>query len=141
MSVAFRGPFPIILSDDLVRLTAFYRERLGFTESYRFPESSSGSPEFVVLALDSMQFAFGRADGNGLHGLPRGADNGRRIEVCVYTDDVDEAVAELRLAGVPVLFEPTDQPWHERAAYVADPDGNPVLIVAPLPAPADPAGS
>jgi lactoylglutathione lyase len=57
----------------------------------------------------------------------------------VYTDDVDQAVAELRQAGVPVLFEPTDQPWDERAAYVTDPDGNPILIVAPSPVPAAPA--
>jgi lactoylglutathione lyase len=56
--------------------------------------------------------------------------------VCVYTDDVDEAVTDLRRVGVPVLFEPTDQPGNERAAYVADPDGNPILIVTPLPVPA-----
>ena len=134
MPVTFRDPFPIILSDDLARLTAFYRDLLGFTESYRFPDEQDGEPEFVVLNLGAAQFAFGKAGDTGLHGIPRGSDNGRRIEVCVYTDDVDQAVEDLRGAGVPVLFEPTDQPWDERAAYVADPDGNPILIVAPLPA-------
>ncbi|WP_326560271.1 VOC family protein [Micromonospora sp. NBC_01796] len=132
MAVAFRDPFPIILSDDPARLTAFYRERLGFTESYRFPPEQDSEPEFVVLTLGGAQFAFGRADDTGLHGIPRGADNGRRTEVCLYTDDVDRAVEDLRTVGVPVLFEPADQPWRERAAYVADPDGNPILIVAPL---------
>jgi lactoylglutathione lyase len=50
----------------------------------------------------------------------------------VYTDDVDEAVADLRDRGYEVLLEPVDQPWGERMAYVADPDGNPVMICAEL---------
>jgi len=37
--------------------------------------------------------------------------------------DVDIAVTELRDAGVRVVAEPTDQPWGERVASVADPDG------------------
>ncbi|MFD0745041.1 VOC family protein [Phytohabitans flavus] len=35
---------------------------------------------------------------------------------------------KLRAAGVKVLAEPTDQPWGERMATVADPDGNRVII-------------
>jgi lactoylglutathione lyase len=130
MAVEFREAFPIILTDDLARLTTFYRERLGFTETYRSP-TDDGEPEFVVLSLGGAQFAFGRAEGPGLHGRRRGPDAGNRLEVCVYTDDVDAAVAELSAAGSPVLYEPTDQPWGERAAYVADPDGNPILILTP----------
>jgi lactoylglutathione lyase len=63
------------------------------------------------------------------HGLPvrPGANS---FELCVYTDDVDDAVARLRAAGHPVLYEPTDQPWSERMAYVADPDGNAVMVCA-----------
>ena len=52
--------------------------------------------------------------------------------MCIYADDVDEAVAMLREAGVRVLAEPIDQPWGERMAYVEDPDGNPVMITAPI---------
>jgi lactoylglutathione lyase len=32
-------------------------------------------------------------------------------------------------AGHPILLEPTDQPWGERVGYVADPDGNLVMLV------------
>lgn len=67
-----------------------------------------------------------------LHGKPLRPVSGHRFELCVYTDDVDAAVAELRDAGVPVLAEPADQPWEERLAYVEDPDGNPVMITASL---------
>ena len=52
--------------------------------------------------------------------------------MCIYADDVDGAIAMLREAGVPVLAEPIDQPWGERTAYVEDPDGNPVMITAPV---------
>lgn len=127
---AFRDPFPIILTDELASITAFYRDLLGFTETYRFP-AVPDEPVFVVLRLGAASFGFSRADDPSLHGRTRGSDAGNRIEVCVYADDVDDAVAELRRAGVPVLFGPADQPWGERAGYVEDPDGNPVLIVAP----------
>jgi lactoylglutathione lyase len=48
----------------------------------------------------------------------------------VYTDDVDAAVADLRSAGVRVIAEPADQPWGERVASLADPDGYVVHIGA-----------
>jgi lactoylglutathione lyase len=126
----FRDPFPIFLTDDLAAITAFYRDLLGFKEAYRFPPSPVDEPEFLVLSMGSTQFGFGRAGSVPLHGRLRSLETGNRVEVCVYTDDVDEAIEMLRRAGSPVLFEPADQPWGERAAYVADPDGNPVLIVA-----------
>ncbi|NUR72733.1 MAG: glyoxalase/bleomycin resistance/dioxygenase family protein [Hamadaea sp.] len=126
----FRDPFPIFLTDDLAAITAFYRDLLGFGEAYRFPPSPLDDPEFVVLSLGPAQFGFGRAGSVPLHGRMRSLETGNRVEVCVYTDNVDLAVDFLREAGTPVLSEPVDQPWGERAAYVADPDGNPVLIVA-----------
>ncbi|NUR49921.1 MAG: glyoxalase/bleomycin resistance/dioxygenase family protein [Hamadaea sp.] len=128
----FRDPFPIFLTDDMAAITAFYRDLLGFSEAYRFPSSPLDDPEFVVLSLGPAQFGFGRAGSVPLHGRMRSLETGNRVEVCVYADNVDLAVDFLREAGAPVLAEPTDQPWGERAAYVADPDGNPVLIVARL---------
>ena len=49
----------------------------------------------------------------------------------LYTDDVDAAVEMLRAAGVSVVAEAADQPWGERVASVADPDGYTVHIGAP----------
>jgi lactoylglutathione lyase len=56
-----------------------------------------------------------------LHGKPLRPVSGHRFELCVYSDDVDAAVAELCDAGVTVLVELADQPWAERLAYVEDP--------------------
>lgn len=51
----------------------------------------------------------------------------------IYVDDADATVAQLRAAGVTVVREPADMPWGERAAYVADPEGN-LVSVATAPA-------
>jgi lactoylglutathione lyase len=127
---SFRSPFfPILYSDDLPRALGFYRDLLGFSETLRFPDE--GEPEFVALELDGAELEIGRA-ADRLHGKPLRPVSGHRFELCVYTDDVDAAVEELRAAEVPVLVEPADQPWRERLAYVEDPDGNPVMITAPL---------
>lgn len=127
---SFRSPFfPILYSDDLPRALGFYRGLLGFSETLRFPDE--GEPEFVALELDGAELGIGRA-ADPLHDKPLRPVSGHRFELCVYTDDVDAAVEELRAAEVPVLVEPADQPWRERLAYVEDPDGNPVMITAPL---------
>ena len=55
----------------------------------------------------------------------------RFTSLWLYTDDVDAAVADLKEAGVPVIAELTDQPWGERVASVADPDGYVLHIGAP----------
>jgi lactoylglutathione lyase len=138
---SFRSSFPIVYCSALASSLAFYRDLLGFRESFRFPDE--GEPEFVALDLDegSLGLAAVTADTKAIHGLPLQPWFGHRFELCVYTDDVDAAIADLVEAGVPVLAEPADQPWGERLAYVADPDGNPVHIAAPIPGAPPPPGS
>jgi lactoylglutathione lyase len=107
---------------------AFYRDLLGFAETYRFPDE--GPPGFVALSV-GVSLALVTDGQVGSHGLPIRPRDGRQFEICVYTDDVDGALGQLRARGVPVLVEPADQPWGERMGYVADPSGNPVMICAP----------
>jgi lactoylglutathione lyase len=130
--VPFKSTFPILYTENLPRAVAFYRDLLGFAETYRFP--AEGEPEFVGLELDEGSIALAgiSASTEPLHGRPLRPAAGHRFELCVYSDDVDAAIAQLRAADVPVLMEPADQPWGERLAYVEDPDGNPVHITAPL---------
>jgi lactoylglutathione lyase len=123
----FRDAFPIVYARDLPRSLLFYRDALGFEPRYRWPPE--GVPDFVVLRLGGFELALSDADApERLLGRRMGAD--LRFELCVYTDDVDRAVARLRDAGVPVLRKAEDMPWGERMAYVADPDGNPVQVTA-----------
>ncbi len=58
-------------------------------------------------------------------------------EVVLWTDDVDRAYAELASRKVPTLSPPHDFAGSLRAAWVADPDGNPVQFVMRRPGKSD----
>ncbi|MGQ5260799.1 VOC family protein [Micromonospora sp. ZYX-F-536] len=120
----FTEAFPIVTTPDLPRLIAFYRDVVGFEQTYRFPDE--GDPEFVALRLGNSEL--------GLAADPKagGPSAALRWELCVYADDCDEAVDVLRAAGATVTEEPVDQPWGERSARVTDPDGNRLLVLSRL---------
>jgi lactoylglutathione lyase len=119
--------FPMLSAADMAASVAFYRDVLGGVEAYRFPEDD---PVFVTLDLGDSEIGIGGVSESPLHGQPQRPASGHRVELCVYVDDVDEAARAARAAGAPVLLEPGDQPWGERVAYVADPDGNLVMLAA-----------
>ncbi|HSI99848.1 MAG TPA: VOC family protein [Patescibacteria group bacterium] len=127
MSGRGRSLFPMLSVADLDRSLALYGDVLGGAETYRFPPE--GSPEFVVLRIGSSDVGLAKMGSAApLHGRPLRPAAGHRVELCVYVDDVDEAVEVLRAIGSPIVFEPADQPWGERVAYVEDPDGNLVML-------------
>ena len=113
-----RDAFPILLVADLPRSLAFYRDLLGFELTYVFPEDEPG---FASLAVEGGKLALASTD--------RPVDPSSTA-IWVYTDDVDAAFAELEGAGVRVVAPPADQPWGERLASVADPDGYVVHVGA-----------
>jgi lactoylglutathione lyase len=120
MAAGFRDAFPILLVSDLQRSLGFYRDLLGFEVIYCFPSESE--PVFVSLTIDGGKLGLGASEE---------PVQSASTAIWLYTDDVDDAVARLREAGVGVVAEPADQPWGERVASVADPDGFVVHIGAP----------
>jgi lactoylglutathione lyase len=119
----FQELFPILTTADLPRALGFYRDLLGFEVTYQFPPD--GEPVYVALDLGRSHLGIGvdqAAAGD------RPAPDGHRFTLWVYADDCDAAVEHLRGHGVSVLAEPHDQPWGERMAEVADPDGNRVIV-------------
>ena len=120
MAVRFRDAFAIILVADMQRSLGFYRDLLGFRLEYGFP--SAEAPQYAALGIDGGKLALGFTDQPVQSGS---------TAIWLYTDDVDAAVAELEAAGVPVIAPPADQPWGERVASVADPDGYVVHLGAP----------
>jgi lactoylglutathione lyase len=112
--------FPMYATRDLPRALDFYRDLLGAEETYRFP--GEGEPVYVGLKLGASDL--------GLSADPAAPAPSAAVELCVYADDCDAAVALLREHGVRVIDEPADQPWGERMARVADPDGNRVVLMA-----------
>lgn len=119
--------FPMLSTENLERAVGFYRDLLGGTEAYRFPED--GQPVFLVLKLGESDIGLGAiTSARPLHGQAQRPALGHRIELCVYVDDVDATIERMRASGVPILLEPTQQVWGERVAYVSDPDGNLVML-------------
>jgi uncharacterized glyoxalase superfamily protein PhnB len=48
-------------------------------------------------------------------------------------EDVDEAVQRLVVAGARLLSPASARDWGDLAAYLADPDGNVIVVAMPLP--------
>lgn len=123
--------FPMLSVADLDRSLTFYEGGLQGERHYRFPPE--GPPVFVTLTFGETEIGLALMTGSTLHGRSLRPASGHRVELCVYVDDVDRAFDELVAAGAPGVVEPCEQPWGERVAYVEDPDGNLVMLTAPLP--------
>ncbi len=123
----FKAPMINLYARDLPRTVAFYTQ-LGFMESFRTP--ASGPPVHVELKLDAFTLGIATLEAaqqhHGLH--PKG--EGRWIEIVLWTENTDVAVRTLVAHGASVL-----SPAHDflegalRAAWVTDPEGNPIQIV------------
>ena len=121
----FTAPQINLYSKDLARAVAFY-EGLGFAETFRTP--GTGAPDHIELKLDGFTIGIATlAAARDHHGLQPGT--GHSIELVFRTDDVDDAITALTAKGTPLLSPPHDfLEGKLRAAWIADPDGNPVQI-------------
>ncbi len=104
---------------NLAQGSAVYRDVLGGTVDYSFPEDD---PQFATVSLGGTTVAVGS-------GTPAPTDG---FSLCVYVDDVDSAVDVMIAAGAGVVEQPSDQPWGERMARVTDPDGYRLVVVAKI---------
>ena len=122
--------FPMLSCEDLERSLALYRDLLGGVETFRFPEE--GEPGYIALDIGDAHIGLGGMGGPPIHGRPQRPASGHRIELCVYVDDVDATHGRAREAGFEAVTEPADMPWGERVAYIADPDGNLLMLTQAL---------
>jgi len=124
----YREVFPILYVSDMEQSLQLYCGLLGFSVSYRWP--IEGLSNFAFLKLPPL--GLGLATANEMGGHVKLPAERAQFELCVYVDDVDEAVNQLIAHGVVQLRAPKSQPWGERNAYLADPDGYPIQITASL---------
>jgi catechol 2,3-dioxygenase-like lactoylglutathione lyase family enzyme len=123
----FRAPQVNFYVEDIEASVGFYRDLLGFTETFRTPQQ--GTPVHVELGLDGFTLGLATiASLRDVHGVTAGTGP-PRAEVVVWTDDVDAAFSFLSARGVRVLSPPHDFLASLRATWIADPEGNPVQIV------------
>jgi uncharacterized glyoxalase superfamily protein PhnB len=123
----FREPQVNFYVADVEGMARFYREVLGFTESFRTP--AEGTPVHVELRIGGFVVGMAGIDAaRSMHGIDVGGVR-PRAEVVLWTDDVDAAFETVVAAGARPLAEPHDFLGAVRAAWVADPEGNPVELV------------
>jgi lactoylglutathione lyase len=102
---------------DVERAARFYRDLLGLEQVYE----SEGR---LALECGPTRLL--------LHPTEDPERGPWNAELYFQVEDVDDAVARLRVQGVGVLLEPTDEPWGERNAGVLDPDGYPIYLTQSL---------
>jgi lactoylglutathione lyase len=124
----FTAPMVNFYTADIAAGIRFYRDLLGFTETFRTPRE--GTPEHVEFRLDGFTVGLGTVEAaRQVHGV-EAAPGSPAMVLVVWTDDVDTAFAELTAAGVPAVQPPHDTGGSNRNAMLRDPDGNLVELVA-----------
>jgi lactoylglutathione lyase len=124
----YSTPMVNLLTADIEAGLHFYRDLLGFVETFRAP--TEGMPEHVELKLDTFTLGLGTVEAaKRVHGV-EAAPGSPAMVLVVWTDDVDQAYGSLTAAGVPSLRLPQDSGNNNRNALLRDPDGNLVEIVA-----------
>jgi catechol 2,3-dioxygenase-like lactoylglutathione lyase family enzyme len=123
----FATGFVNLYTADIEAALRFYRDLLGFEETFRTPRE--GTPEHVELTLNGFAIGLGTVQAaKRAHGVDASPGSAAMV-VVVWTDDVDTAFEQLKSAGVPVVQPPHDT-GNNRNALLRDPDGNLVEIVS-----------
>jgi lactoylglutathione lyase len=117
-----------LYTNDIEAGIRFYRDLLGFEETFRTPRE--GIPEHVELRLNGFTLGLGTVEAaKRVHGIDAVPGSPAMVLV-IWTDDVDRAYEDLAAAGAPTLLPPHDSSANNRNALLRDPDGNLVEIVA-----------
>ncbi|WP_028850926.1 VOC family protein [Thermocrispum municipale] len=103
----------LLRPSDPDRTHEFYGETLGLAVYRQFP---GGTVYFL---------------GNSLLEVSGQSDAGERPGVALWLQvrNLSDAVAQLALAGVPILRGPQQEPWGLHEAWIADPDGVRIVLV------------
>ena len=124
----FTGAFVNLYTHDIEAGLRFYRDLLGFEETFRTP--TEGTPEHVELELNGFGLGLGTVEAaRRVHGVDASPGSPAMV-VVVWTDDVDRAFEQLTSSGAPIVQPPHNTGRHNRNALLRDPDGNLVEIVA-----------
>ena len=127
MAVSTTGAQVNVYARDPDALARFYTG-LGLSETFRFPER--GAAEHVEVGVGGMTLGLTSAEAlERLAGLA--AEPGRpSAEVVLWCTDVDALVAVAQALGARPVAPPRVFDGRIRAAWVEDPEGNRVKIVA-----------
>ena len=121
-----------ILTNDVPRLTAFYRDVLRFEvkqDMGGYVEFHSDGVRFAVCARSILHEASGHPSYTEAH-------HGQCFELafpCAEPAEVDRVYVEIVAHGATPIHAPENMPWGQRTAMFGDPDGNIHELFADLP--------
>jgi lactoylglutathione lyase len=121
-----------ILTDDVPRLAAFYRDVLQFEvkqDMGGYVEFHHDGVRFAICARSILHEATGHASYTEAH-------RGQAFELafpCAGPAEVDGMYARIIAQGASPVYAPADMPWGQHTAMFADPDGNIHELFADLP--------
>jgi lactoylglutathione lyase len=117
--------YVVLVVADLDVSLRFWTGLLGLTLGHRsgpYAQLDTGTTRLALYQRQAMGATLGRP-------LQAPAPDAPGFEVGFKVPDVDAAYAELVAGGARAVQPPVDQPWGQRTAYVADPDGHLVELV------------
>lgn len=120
----------ILAVADLARSASFYHTAFGWdrtVDESRYVEFAL--PAGMRLGLYDRE-SFARNTG-AAPPIP-GENSTTSTELYLHVDDVDSAVRRVVAAGARLLSGAENRPWGDVAAYLADPDGNVVVVAKQL---------
>ena len=122
------SPFVNLYTRDIESGLRFYRDLLGFSETFRTP--TEGTPTHVELSLRGFGLGLGTVEAaKSKHGVDASPGT-PAMSLVIWVEDTDKTFEHLKSAGTPVVQSPHNIGKHNRNALLRDPDGNLVEIVA-----------
>lgn len=114
---------------DVDRTLAFYTGKLGFEEMFRLERD--GRLWIIYLRINDDQYleVFPDAENDR---APDAGKNGLN-HICLTISSIDDALAELEAAGVPLMRPRTVGADGNPQAWIEDPDGNRVELMQMTP--------
>lgn len=112
-----------ILTDDVPRLVAFYRDVLGFAVENAGDDYTEFRSEGVRFAVCNRRELLNATHAPRFHEPARGQAFELAFPVPTR-DDVDRTYAAITARGATAVQPPATMPWGQRTAFFADPDGN-----------------
>jgi lactoylglutathione lyase len=124
----FTSPMVNLYTRDITAACGFYRDQLGFVETFRTPRD--GVPTHVEFKLEGFMLALSTVEAaRSVHGV-EASPGSPVLSLVLWTDVVDAQCARLADAGAPVIQPPHETGNNNRNALLRDPDGNLVELVA-----------
>lgn len=108
---------PYFVLRDITSAAAFYRQAFG-AQDVRIDRNAEGKINNVELRIGTSIIMMGESAN-----APTPAEGTPLIGLYAYFEDVDAVYQQAVAAGAKVLNPPTDQPYGDRRADLADPFG------------------